>query len=542
MSGRVSFVGFVNAPVRITDDSITLTSSKKGAEYKFRPFEGIGNNLSNPSWGMVGRHLRRKANAAYDDATELSLHDNPNARTVSNVICKQTTSVPSPSGLSNLWWGWAQFIDHALDKTSNQSGESAETLVVPVPSPTEDPEEDFFFPGRTITITRSKYIEVDGVRQHPNELTSYMDACNVYGLDSNWAYNLRRVDGTGKLKTSMADNGEDLLPYNTFGFVMDTPFPVPQQSLFAAGDTRANENLVLLGIHTIFVREHNRLCDEIIKRRPEWSGNDELIFQHARRIIIGLQQHITFEEVLPKLLGPLPSYAGYLSGVDTSIFTEFSTVGYRVGHTMLPELLQIGANPENTMTLFQAFFNPSWAQANGLDQILYGQSQTVMQKIDNQVVNSVRNQLFGPPTTTSMLDLATLNIMRGRDHGIPGYNAVRMAYSLNPISTWDAFPTTPELRTKLSSIYASPDVVDPWIGMLCENHMEGKQVGPLLFTIIMDQAMRIRSGDRFWYENDDALSYDEKLEIKNTKFSHILNRNTAASITFQDDVFVAPPQ
>jgi len=533
---RVTHVGYSNAVISPAG-GVPIQEDVDDAEYKFRPYEGMGNNFKHPRYGHVGEHLLRKCEAEYNTDTQLSLHGNPNPRIVSNNICKGS-SLPSPHKLSNITWAWAQFVDHQLDLTARQSGESAETIEIPVPDTETDPEEDFYYPGRTITVTRSQFVMVDGVRQHANALTSYVDACNVYGTTPDMSQRLRALDGTGKMKTSMADNGETLLPYNTLGLAMDVFIPVPQESLFAAGDVRANENIALIAMHTIWVREHNRLCDDLVEGHPEWAGQDEMIFQHARRMVIGMQQQITFTEALPKLLGPMPPYSGYDDTVNPDIATEFSTVGYRVGHTMLPDVLQTDGQG-TTITLFEAFFNPAWVQAHGIDNLLVGLSQTRQQKVDNVVVDSVRNQLFGPPTTTSMRDLAAINIQRGRDHGIPGYNAVRVAYGLKMINTWGEFPTTTALRAKLAALYSSPDAVDPWIGCVVEDHLPNAEVGPLLHAIIGDQARRIRSGDRFWYENDPALSTNERIAIKQTSMADVLNRNTAPGIEFQKDVFVS---
>ena len=85
-------------------------------------------------------------------------------------------------------------------------------------------------------------------------------------------------------------------------------------------------------------------------------------------------------------------------------------------------------------------------------------------------------------------------------------------------------------------MYDSVNSIDPWIGALTENHLSGKAVGPLLNAILVDQFTRIRDGDRFWFENDQSLTENEKLEIKNTKLSDVLNRNTKYT-NFASDVF-----
>ena len=99
-------------------------------------------------------------------------------------------------------------------------------------------------------------------------------------------------------------------------------------------DIRANENPSLAAVHTLFIREHNRLAGRVAAANPTWT--DDQIFQAARRYVIALLQHITYDEYLPALLGsPLPGYTGYKAGVNPTIATEFSTVGFRVGHSMV---------------------------------------------------------------------------------------------------------------------------------------------------------------------------------------------------------------
>ena len=99
-------------------------------------------------------------------------------------------------------------------------------------------------------------------------------------------------------------------------------------------DIRANENPSLTAVHTLFIREHNRLAGRVAAANPTWT--DDQIFQAARRYVIALLQHITYDEYLPALLGsPLPGYTGYKAGVNPTIATEFSTVGFRVGHSMV---------------------------------------------------------------------------------------------------------------------------------------------------------------------------------------------------------------
>ena len=85
------------------------------------------------------------------------------------------------------------------------------------------------------------------------EITAFIDASNVYGSGEERAYALRTLDGTGKLKTTISEVG-DLLPYNTPGLA-NAPAATP--NFFLAGHVRANEQIALTAMHTLFVREHN---------------------------------------------------------------------------------------------------------------------------------------------------------------------------------------------------------------------------------------------------------------------------------------------
>ncbi|GAG75415.1 unnamed protein product, partial [marine sediment metagenome] len=184
----------------------------------------------------------------------------------------------------------------------------------------------------------------------------------------------------------------------------------PASDFFVSGDIRANENIYLTSMHTLFMREHNRLCDEIVANNPGIVGLDEIIYQQARKKVSAFIQCITFNEFLPCLLGDsnIPAYSGYNNTIDASIFTEFSTVGYRLGHSMLSSSLKVD-DVNNTILLRNAFFSPSYIQTNGIDNLIYGGTDQLMEKIDAKIVDDVRNFLFGPPTASNLLDLAALN-------------------------------------------------------------------------------------------------------------------------------------
>ncbi len=386
-------------------------------------------------------------------------------------------------------------------------------------------------------------------REQVNVLSAYIDAANVYGADCKRATALRRLDGSGKLKSDQTGAGE-LLPKNPGGMAnAKLPDNAPDERFFMAGDVRCNEHAVLTSMHTLFVREHNRLCDEIINRysdyiHPKKHIQDEAIYQAARKVIGAKMQVITFNEFLPALLGEnaIPTYCGYDPYLDASVSNEFSTAFYRLGHSMLSEIITLGGGA-GTMALREMFFVPALVENSAIETFLGGLRTHVMQNIDRHVIDSVRNFLFNPPGTPALnafLDLVSLNIQCGRDHGLPSYNECRAAYGLTrrtekkhqttenpppppppppppnpplppPPPPPPPPPTPPPLRkNSFSEISSNPDTVqaltdayqdsnciDPWVGALAEDIIPGAAVGELIRTALIEQFIRLRDGDRF---------------------------------------------
>ena len=503
---------------------------------EWRSFDGTGNNLVDSEWGSAGNQLLRHTATEYADGIDDPAgEERASAREISNLVFDQEELTPNEAGLSDLVWQWGQFLDHDIDLTGHD--EFSDSFAIDVPA-----GDEYFDPtgsgDETIHLARSVYDpstgdSVDNPRQQINQITAFIDGSNIYGSDEERASALRTFEG-GRLKTSEGD----LLPFNVDG--LDNAGGT-DSSLFVAGDVRANEQAGLTAMHTLWVREHNRIADSISDRHPELS--DEEVFQRARSIVIAELQVITYNEFLPALLGEdaIPEYQGYDASVDPGISNVFSTAAYRFGHSMLsPELLRLDNDgqviEDGNLALRDAFFRPDEITDNGIDSLLNGLANQRAQEIDAMLVDDVRNFLFGPPGSGGF-DLASLNIQRGRDHGLADYNEVRVAYGLEPVESFADITDDVEVQAALEEAYGDVNEIDVWVGGLAEDHVDGGSVGELVQAVLVDQFTRLRDGDRFWYQNQFS---DEQLrQIERTTLADVMSRNTELT-NLQDHVFYTP--
>jgi len=501
--------------------------------------------------GDHGIHLLRVSFADYwDNISELAGQDRQGARYVSNDVLAQT-SFPLPGKrASDMIWQWGQFLDHDIDLTEPdfELNEVA-NIEVPLGDPFFDPEG---VGGKVIPFVRSIFDPATGTdpsnpREQINDITAFIDATNVYGNPDDYERlaALRSDDShiTGRLRENAEHPG--FLPYNTFG---EENAGGPSPDLFLAGDIRANETVPLSAMHTLWLREHNTVADKIRAKYPYLSGDQ--IFRMAQRVVISEMQHITWNEFLPVLLGnkAFPKYAGYNPYVDPGIATEFSTAGYRLGHTMLsPLILRLDANgnviPEGNLQLRDAFFSPpTLLNEGGLEPLMKGLSTGVMQRIDNMIVDDVRNFLFGDPGAGG-LDLGSLNIQRGRDHGLPDYNTVRIYYGLSPKGDFWEINSDGEVVARLIDAYGGyggVNNIDLWVGALAEEQFDKNiLMGELLYTILQEQFLRLRDGDPNWYQNIYSTSSQRALEKQD--LAKVIARNTDLDRKdIEANVFIAP--
>ncbi len=510
---------------------------------QFRTYNGVGNNSANISWGAAGTQLLRLAPAEYpgdgSGSTFLSSPTLPNARTVSNSISAQSSSIRDPRGLLSGTWQWGQFIDHDLVLTQNGSEFGTSDIFTPQPDPSG---------MAVIPMNRSEYDPSTGLpgnpRQQVNSISSYLDASNVYGSSLARANALRTMSG-GLLKSSAGN----LLPRNTDDAALgalDNDDGGTGATMFLAGDVRANEQTGLTAIQTLFMREHNRLAGALSTGNPSW--DDERIYQTARKIVGAQIQAITYNEFLPALMGSAaPSAADYTydANVNAGVANEFAAGMFRLGHSMIESNLLLageGGTSLGQLELRDAFFRPDRMMSDPslVEQTMMGMAMQPAQKIDLKISDDLRDFLFAPSGGVG-IDLASLNIQRGREQGLPDYNTLRTAYGLSAKTSFSEITSDVVLQIKLESLYGSVDEIDAWVGALAEEHFAGASVGELIGAALTDQFTRVRDGDSFFFIGDADLQSPEILALLGTEKMVPFDQLTMMDIVNWNTSFTSMP-
>ncbi|XP_056323022.1 eosinophil peroxidase isoform X2 [Danio aesculapii] len=587
----------INATDLLTQDELQTITRMTGCEAqtrapscrttplinKYRTASSVCNNRKNPLLGASNTPFARWLPAQYEDAISQpkgwdanKLHHGaalPLVRLVSNrILATADADIESDHDFTFMLTMFGQWVDHDLTFTPSSpsirsfsngidcvnSCERSEPCF-PIPAP---PGDQRLRPNTCLPVFRSAptcgsgrtaymFGGVPNVREQINSLTAYLDAGQVYGSEDGLAKELRDLTNDGgllRVNNRFKDNGRELLPFTS----IDTNMCATRRKIlndstltevpcFFAGDFRVDENSALNSLHTLFVREHNRLARALHVLNPTWSS--ETLYQEARKIVGAYNQILVIKEYLPIIVGPdaynrhLGPYPGYNENVDPTIANVFATAAFRFAHLAIqPIIFRLDESYQNhpqfpSVPLYEVFFTP-WRVIfeGGIDPVLRGLigRPAKLNTQDHMLVDALRERLFAF-TSHIALDLASLNMQRGRDHAIPGYNAWRRFCGLSAPQNEQELAVVmnnTELARKLIELYGTPENIDIWLGGVAEPFAPGGRVGSLFACLIARQFQKIRDGDRLWFENKGVFTTKQKTALASVSLARIICDNT----------------
>lgn len=552
-----------------------------------RTLDGLGNNVENPLWGNADQTFKRLSDTHFDNGVDTP-RDGPVPRDISNLILNQnkdgeTNNFGPNAGEDDLnlennfranefVWAFGQYFDHGLDFIpkggENGDGTEAGTMFL----------GNFETPGGDIPLTLTRATPADGTgingvpREYINQTSPFIDQNQAYGSndkilefllerDDNGQFTGRLLSGEnsdiptlGEAKANWqkgVDNGlaeaidfSDPDAISNFrgsgdALLLDINPGIPLDAHLVAGDGRVNENAGLSVVHTIWHNNHNFWVEKLAKHYDENGGGEnvtnEHLYQMAKIINEAEYQRAVADEFIELLVGSdVHAFLDYNPEINADITLEFSQAAYRLGHSMLNNHITVRTDADGStedVPLFDLFLNPLQFTQLGADNIASGMFTSLQQEIDAQIVTTVRDNLLGRP-----LDLASLNIGRGRDTGLPTLNDMRESVGLSKYSDWDSFANNlrdPSQIDDFKAAYNSIDEVDLWVGGLAEKPSssdafgtelaQNSVMGETFAQVFSTQMIALQDGDRFYYKHR-LLETELLANIQNQDFADIIER------------------
>jgi hypothetical protein len=469
-----------------------------------RSFNGEWNDLSVPKMGAVGATFGRNLKPDFTQSLE-----EPNPILVARALLDRKTFLPARS-LNLLAAAWIQFqvhdwVNHAREKLGVRD------VRVPLPDPSArwvnveggQPEREMRIAGN---------ISLDGAGTHlfGNATSHWWDGSEVYGSDSAAAAALREG---AKIRLN---NG--YLPVDKLGMEV----------------TGFNESfwLGLSALHTLFVREHNLLCDEVRARYGTWS--DDRVYHTARLIVTALIAKIHTVEWTPAILatqaidiglgsnwhGPpsndwitklgiwlldvhaatgIPQTKPDHHGAPFCLTEDFATV-YRL-HPLLPDDYAFYDYTNGAAVDSCGFLDIQGALADkkirklGLHNLLYSFGIAHPGAI---TLHNYPSSLQAFARDGERIDLSVVDIVRTRGRGVPRYNAFRTGLHKAPVKRWEDMCSDAETVRIMRDLYRNDiNAVDTMIGLFAETCPPGFGFSDTAFRIFILMASRRLQSDRF---------------------------------------------
>jgi peroxidase len=497
----------------------------------YRTFDGSCNNVAKPWFGQTGELIRRDTPPRYADGIGAPIVP-VNARKISDaVFAVNGSDTFFPPGdrapWSTLFVGIAQFFLHDL-------------IHMAVPNASDPMPITSTIPFYRSSIYSGSGTSKSNPRQYTSSTTQWIDLSTVYGVTSEWNSKLRSHTG-GRMLTG-EDGG---LPFNTAGLPMESGFwpgAANPAQLFMCGDPRCNQDFFLCSMHDLFLREHNRLADELAAKNPSW--DDEKVFQEARRRNTFIWQNIVLREfTLSFFEGQNSSFYRHLedtveSGYDATLNPSVSVAWdlvYRF-HVILRDFVARDATSNAPLGKvdfsMRNTYNATSYLSYGIESLVLGMAQTQANGVGLHMTDDMRNaKLTG--SNQVAFDLAATSIQRSYDYGTGGLNDLRRAYGLPGYQAFEDITRDQETVARLKQVFAHPENIDVYTGALAEGTesvpLNHATVGPLITAMILRGALGYSLSDRFFYLHKNLPTSPTAEEwdlINNSTLANLITRNT----------------
>ncbi|XP_011920592.1 PREDICTED: dual oxidase 2 isoform X2 [Cercocebus atys] len=512
--------------------------------WEVQRYDGWFNNLRHHERGAVGCRLQRRVPANYADGVYQALQEPqlPNPRRLSDAATRGIAGLPSLRNRTVLgvFFGYHVLSDVVSVETP---GCPAEFLNIRIPpgDPVFDPDQrgDVVLPFQRSRWDPKTGRSPSNPRDLTNQVTGWLDGSAIYGSSHSWSDALRSFSG-GQLASgpdpAFPRDSQKPLP------MWAAPDPATGQSgprgLYAFGAERGNREPFLQALGLLWFRYHNLCAQRLARQHPDWG--DEELFQHARKRVIATYQNIAVYEWLPSFLQKTPpEYTGYRPFLDPSISPEFVVASEQFFSTMVPpgvymrnaschfrKVLNKGFQSSQALRVCNNYWireNPNLNSTQEVNELLLGMASQISELEDRIVVEDLRDYWPGPGKF-SRTDYVASSIQRGRDMGLPSYSQALLAFGLDIPRNWsDLNPNVDPQVLKATAALYNQDLsqLELLPGGLLESHGDP---GPLFSAIVLDQFVRLRDGDRYWFENtrNGLFSKKEIEEIRNTTLRDVL--------------------
>ena len=534
----------------------------------FRTIDGTCNNLIKPLLGSSGTAFKRLVPPVYEDGISSLrgtlqakrtfptlnpfLPPNPSARLISETVIMNVTQDEIP--FTHLLMQWGQFLDHDMDlgPELEEECEGCEFTEICQPIRVADLDRSFGIGTlnnatclpfrRSIPVIEFEKPLTFSPEEQLNDLTSFIDGSMIYGSRLEQSIPIRALRGGLLLEGSQFPGKQPSLPIDT-KMLVQCP---NRMDCFLCGEVRCNEQFSLTVMHTLWFREHNRCARTLAKINPFWG--DEKLYQVCRSIVGALIQKIVYVDYLPKVLGPrnynifIGRYHGYNPRVDPSVPNSFATAAYRYGHSLVrPFFDRLNENflplPIGPLRLVDAFFAPDqFKKSLGTDPIMRGWVSVNSRRMDEFMNSVLTTQLFQTPLSPG-LDLAALNLQRGRDHGLSPYLIYRN-FCFKKFGISSDFENDLTL-VRFLKLYGSLETLDLWIGGLAEERLPGGLLGATFSCIFGLTFRAVRDGDRFFWLNPGVFTREQRRSISRDSIARVICDNSDGIDFIQPDAFLS---